>query len=143
MSKEVVSTVSLQIGAGKANPAPPVGTVLGPRGINIMEFCKRFNAETASLPQGEVTPVVISIYKDKSFTFVIKQPPVAELIKQKLGIKVGSATTKRSAFVGSITHEDILSIAKRKMPDLNVNSIDGAINMIKGSAASMGIEVKA
>jgi len=137
--KEVVAQVKLQIPAGKANPAPPVGPALGPHGVNIMEFCKAFNAQTA--PLGDtIIPVVLSIYNDRSFTFFLKTPPAAELIKKAAGVLKGSGTPNKDK-VGRITAEQVREIAKTKLPDLNCSSMESAEEMIKGTARSMGVEI--
>lgn len=140
MAKKVLTTIKLQIPAGQASPAPPVGPALGGASINIMEFCKAFNAQTQGTP-GVVTPVEITVYEDRSFTFVTKTPPAPFLILQALGIKSGSAephTTK----VGQLSREQLRQIAETKMPDLNANDIDAAMSMIAGTARSMGITVE-
>lgn len=136
--KEVTAMVKLQIPAGKANPAPPVGPALGPHGVNIMEFCKAFNAQTQALGD-TIIPVVLSIYADRSFTFVLKTPPASELIKKSTGILKGSGTTGKDK-VGAITLEQVREIAKTKLPDLNTTSIESAMEMIKGTAKSMGVD---
>jgi large subunit ribosomal protein L11 len=141
MAKKIEGYIKLQIPAGKANPAPPVGTALGPRGLNIMEFCKQFNAATQSLEQGMPIPVVITCYSDRSFTFVTKTPPASYFLMKAAGIEKGSQTTGRGATVGKVTMAQIRKIAEQKMPDLNANDIEAAAQMIKGSARSMGLEV--
>jgi large subunit ribosomal protein L11 len=143
MSKEKLTDVKLIVAAGKANPAPPVGTALGPKGVNLMNFCKQFNDETARLgiEVGERVPVVITVYKDKSFTFIIKTPPTTDLIKKYAGIKKGSSSTKKEAHVGEITLQQCQEIANIKMVDLNTQDINAAVNMIIGSAESMGLKV--
>lgn len=138
--KEVVAVVKLQIKGGQANPAPPIGPALGSKGVNIMEFCKQFNARTQDKP-GEVLPVVITIYKDKSFDFVIKTPPAAELLKKAAKIQSGSAEPNRKK-VGSVTWAQIREIAEKKMPDLNCYTVDAAMNMIAGTARSMGLTIQ-
>ncbi len=138
--KEVVGQVKLLISAGKANPAPPVGPALGPHGINIMEFCKQFNAQTQKLGD-TVIPVVISIYKDRSFTFILKTPPASELIKKAAGIVKGSGVPNKDK-VAAISRSQVEEIAKTKLPDLNTTSLDAAMNIIKGTARSMGVEIK-
>jgi large subunit ribosomal protein L11 len=139
MAKKVVAQVKLQIPAGKANPAPPVGPALGQHGVNIMEFCKQFNAKTAK--QGDITvPVVITIYADRSFTFITKTPPAADLLKKAAGIEKGSAKPNREK-VGKVTSKQIEEIAKTKMPDLNAGSLEAAMRIITGTARSMGLEV--
>ena len=138
--KEISGYVKLQIKGGQANPAPPVGPALGQRGINIMEFCKAFNEKTKNLEKGAPIPVVITAYKDRSFDFITKLPPVSYYLKKAAKIKKGNSTPGRS-LVGKVTMEDIKKIAKEKMSDLNAINIEGAINMVKGSAVSMGMEV--
>ncbi|MDA8168132.1 MAG: 50S ribosomal protein L11 [Nitrospiraceae bacterium] len=138
--KEVAALVKLQIPAGKANPAPPVGPALGPHGVNIMEFCKAFNAQTA--PMGDtIVPVVLTIYADRTFTFILKTPPASELIKKSAGILKGSGSAGKDK-VGRITDEQVREIAKTKMPDLNAASLESAMSMIRGTAKSMGIETE-
>jgi large subunit ribosomal protein L11 len=139
MAKKVTGFVKLQIPAGKANPAPPVGTALGPQGINIMSFCKEFNARTQGGDM--VIPVEVTIYGDKSFTFILKTPPAAELIKKELGLTGGSGQPNKNK-VGSVTQAQLRKIAETKMPDLNTDSIDSAMRMIAGAARSMGVTVK-
>jgi|SRR5208283_2447968 len=138
--KEVVAQVKLLIPAGKANPAPPVGPALGPHGINIMEFCKQYNAQTQKLGE-TIIPVVISIYKDRSFTFILKTPPASELIKKAAGIVKGSGVPNKEK-VGAITAGQVEEIAKTKLTDLNTTSLEAAIAIIKGTARSMGVEVR-
>jgi large subunit ribosomal protein L11 len=138
MAKKVAGFVKLQIPAGKANPAPPVGTALGPQGINIMAFCKEFNARTQG--QDTILPVEITIYTDKSFTFILKTPPAAILVKKAIGIEKGSGQPNRNK-VGKITRAQIKAIAEIKMPDLNTESIESAMAMVAGAARSMGVEV--
>ena len=138
MAKKVSGFVKLQIPAGKANPAPPVGTALGPQGINIMAFCKEFNARTQG--QDTILPVEITIFSDKSFTFILKTPPAAILVKKAIGLEKGSGQPNRNK-VGKITRAQIRTIAELKMPDLNTESIDSAMAMIAGAARSMGVEV--
>ena len=139
MAKEVTRKIKLQIQAGKANPAPPVGTVLGPAGINLQEFCTRYNDATKD-KMGDVLPVEISIYDDRSFDFVIKTPPAAFLIKKAAKVKSGS-TKGKSEIVGSITKEQLREIAETKLPDLNAYTVEDAMNIIAGTALNMGIEV--
>ncbi len=139
MAKKVVGKISLQIPAGQANPAPPVGPALGQAGVNIMEFCKQFNAATQA-NVGMVTPVVITVFADRSFTFITKSPPAAILIKKAASLAAGAKTPGREV-VGSVTREQILEIARTKMEDLNARSEDAAIKIIAGTARSMGIEV--
>ena len=139
MAKEVTSQIKLQIPAGKANPAPPVGPSLGQHGVNIMEFCKAFNAQTQN--KGDlILPVVISIYADRSFTFIVKTPPASVLLKKAAGIIKGSAEPNRDK-VGKVTPQQVKEIAELKMPDLNAVDIEGAMQIIAGTARSMGIEV--
>ena len=141
MAKKVTAQVKLQIPAGKATPAPPVGTALGPQGVNIMEFCKAFNAKTSAKDQeGLIIPVVITIYSDRSFTFVTKTPPVAILVKRAVNLAKGSAEPNKNK-VGSITEEQIEEIAKLKMPDLNCFTIEAAVAQVKGACRSMGVDV--
>ena len=139
MAKKVTGFVKLQIPAGTANPAPPVGTALGPQGINIMGFCKEFNARTQG--QDAILPVEITIYADKSFTFILKTPPAAFLLKREAGIEKGSGTPNRIK-VGSVTKAQVRKIAELKMPDLNCESVESAMAMIAGAARSMGLEVR-
>lgn len=139
MAKELNAMVKLQIPAGKANPAPPVGPALGQHGVNIMEFVKAFNAQTQS-DSGTVIPVVITVYEDRSFTFVTKSPPAAVLIKQALNLDKGSAEPNRNK-VAQISQEQLRAIAEKKMNDLNANDIDAAAKIIAGTARSMGVEV--
>ncbi len=140
MAKAITAVVKLQVPAGQATPAPPVGTALGPHGVNIMEFVKQFNAKTGSA-QGMVTPVVVTIYKDRTFTFVTKTPPAAVLLKKEAGIEKGSATSNREK-VGKVTRAQLKKIAELKMQDLNATDLEGAINMIAGTARSMGLVVE-
>ncbi len=140
MAKKVVTAqVKLQIPAGKANPAPPVGPALGPHGINIMEFCKTFNAQTQALGD-TIIPVVLTVYSDRSFTFITKTPPASELIKKAAGIIKGSGTPNKDK-VGRITSAQVKEIAQTKLSDLNANSIDAAVKIIGGTARSMGVDV--
>ena len=139
MAKKVTGFVKLQIPAGKATPAPPVGTALGPQGINIMGFCKEFNARTQG--QDTILPVEVTIYGDKSFTFILKTPPAAILIKKELGLASGSGAPNKTK-VGSISTAQLRKIAEIKMPDLNCDTIESAIKMMAGAARSMGVEVK-
>ena len=140
MAKKVVGKIKLQIQAGKANPSPPVGPALGQHGVNIMDFCKQFNAKTES-QAGYIIPVIIDVYEDRSFTFVIKSPPAPVLIKKALNIPKGSAVPNKTK-VGEITRAQLEEIAKIKMNDLNATSMDAAVNMIKGSCRAMGVTVK-
>ncbi|MGC8666748.1 MAG: 50S ribosomal protein L11 [Chthonomonadales bacterium] len=140
MAKKITAVVKLQIPAGKATPAPPVGSTLGPYGINMMEFIKSYNAQTAN-QVGSIVPVEITIYEDRSFTFVTKTPPAADLIKKAAGIEKGSGTPNRTK-VGKLTREQIRSIAQTKLPDLNANDIEAAMRIIEGTARSMGVTVE-
>jgi large subunit ribosomal protein L11 len=141
MAKKVTGQVKLQIPAGKATPAPPVGTALGPQGVNIMEFCKAFNAKTSAKDQeGLIIPVVITIYSDRSFTFVVKTPPVPVLIKRACSLAKGSPEPNKSK-VGKITARQVEEIAKLKMPDLNCFTLEAAVACVQGTARSMGVEV--
>jgi len=137
--KKVAAFVKLQVPAGAANPAPPVGTALGPHGVNIMEFCKQFNAKTQGQP-GMIIPVEVTIYADRSFTFITKTPPAAVLLRKEAGIEKGSPTPNRLK-VGKVTHEQVRKIAQLKMVDLNANDLDAAALIIAGTARSIGIEV--
>jgi large subunit ribosomal protein L11 len=139
MAKKVLTTIKLQTVGGQASPAPPVGPALGQHGINIMEFCKAFNAQTQQ-DIGTVIPVVITVYEDRSFTFVTKTPPAAVLIRQAIGIEKGSGEPHRDK-VGRITQDQLRQIAEKKMPDLNANDIEHATRIIAGTARSMGVEV--
>ena len=139
MAKKVTGFVKLQIPAGKANPAPPVGTALGPQGINIMAFVKEFNSRTQNQP-GMILPVEVTIFSDKSFTFILKTPPAAVLLKKEAGIEKGSGQPNRNK-VGKVTKAQIRKIAEIKMPDLNCDSIESAMAMVAGAARSMGLEV--
>lgn len=139
MAKKAVDFVKLQIPAGKANPAPPVGTALGPKGINIMAFCKEFNSRTQG--QDTILPVELTIYADKSFTFILKTPPAAELLKKEAKVEKGSGQPNRVK-VGSVTKAQVRKIAEIKMPDLNCDTIESAMKMVAGAARSMGIEVR-
>jgi large subunit ribosomal protein L11 len=138
--KEVVARVNLQVPVAKANPAPPIGTALGPRGVNIMDFCKQFNALKFNYEPGTPIPVVISIYKDKSFTFTTKEPPITFLIKNEIGLKKGSSSSGKDS-AGTITMEQIENIAKKKITDMNTKDIKACMEMVKGSALSMGLQV--
>jgi large subunit ribosomal protein L11 len=137
--KKVLAVVKLQINAGVATPAPPVGSALGPHGLNIMDFCKQFNARTAA-QAGLVIPVVVTVFGDRSFTFVTKTPPAAVLLRKEAGVEKGSATSNRQK-VGQVTRAQLRKIAELKMPDLNANDVDAAMKMVAGTARSMGIEV--
>ena len=140
MAKEVITQIKLQIPAGKANPAPPVGPSLGQHGLNIIDFCKQFNAKTQK-QEGSIIPVVISVYKDRSFTFITKTPPATDLLKKAAGIIKGSGVPQKDK-VGKITHDQLTEISKQKMQDLNAVNIEGAMKIIKGTARSMGIIVE-
>ncbi len=140
MAKEIKGLVKLQIPAGKANPAPPVGPALGQHGVNIMEFCKAFNEKTKGM-EGSIVPAVIEIYADRTFTFVLKSPPASDLLKKSAGIAKGSAVPHKDK-VGSVTFAQVEEIAKKKMDDLNAVDLAGACKIIAGAARSMGIEVK-
>ena len=141
MAKKVTGQVKLQIPAGKATPAPPVGTALGPQGVNIMEFCKTFNARTSGKEnEGLIIPVVITIYSDRSFTFITKTPPVPVLIKRAVNLAKGSAEPNRNK-VGKITMKQVEEIARIKMPDLNCFTVEAAMNNVKGTCRSMGVDV--
>jgi len=140
MAKKIVGYIKLQVPAGKANPSPPIGPALGQRGLNIMEFCKAFNAATQDREPGMPIPTVITAYADRSFTFVTKTPPVTFFLKRAAGVQKGTQTPGRTQ-VGSITMEQAREIAEAKMPDLNAYDVDGAVNMVVGSARSMGIKV--
>jgi large subunit ribosomal protein L11 len=139
MAKKVVAVIKLQCPAGAANPAPPVGTALGPQGVNIMEFCKQFNARTQS-QAGMVIPVVVTIYGDRTFTFITKTPPAANLLLKEAGIEKGSAQPNRTK-VGKVTRAQLKKIAEIKMADLNAADVDAAMRMVAGTARSMGLEV--
>ena len=141
MAKKIVGFIKLQVPAGKANPSPPIGPALGQRGLNIMEFCKAFNAQTQGVEPGLPIPVVITAYADKSFTFIMKTPPAAILIKKASGIQKGSARPNADK-VGTLTREQAEEIAKTKMPDLTAADLDAAVRTIAGSARSMGITVE-
>ena len=141
MAKKITAQVKLQIPAGKATPAPPVGTALGPQGVNIMDFCKAFNAKTSGKDQeGLIIPVVITIFSDRSFTFITKTPPAAVLIMQAAGIDKGSGEPHKEK-VGSISQDQVRAIAEKKLPDLNAHDVDQAAKIIAGTARSMGVEV--
>ncbi len=141
MAKKIAGTMKLQVPAGKANPSPPVGPALGQRGINIMEFCKAFNAKTADLEVGAPCPTVITYYQDKSFTMDIKTPPASYFLKKAAKLKSGAKLPGRET-VGSVTSKQVREIAEAKMKDLNANDVEAAMQIILGSARSMGIEVK-
>jgi large subunit ribosomal protein L11 len=147
LAKKITGYVKLQVPAGAANPSPPIGPALGQRGLNIMEFCKAFNARTSQMEKGTPIPVVITAYQDRSFTFEMKQPPVSYFLKRAAGLKLGkkpasgSKTPGKGGAVGRVTEEQLREIATTKMPDLNCDSVDAAVNMIRGSARAMGLEV--
>ena len=141
MARKIEAYIKLQIPAGQANPSPPVGPALGQHGVNIMEFCKAFNAETQSAEQGMPVPVVISVYTDKSFTFITKTPPAAVLLKKAAGIKKGSGTPNTEK-VGKVTRAQLEEIVKIKDPDLNASDMDAAVKIIMGSARRMGLDVE-
>jgi large subunit ribosomal protein L11 len=140
MAKKVVANVKLQVAAGKATPAPPVGSALGPHGLNIMDFCKAFNAKTAK-QEGLIIPVVVTVYSDRTYSFVTKTPPAAILLKKAANIAKGSAEPNKSK-VGKVTMKQVREIAQTKMPDLNAADLDAAVNIILGTARSMGVEVE-
>ena len=139
MAKKITAQVKLQIAAGKATPAPPVGTALGPHGLNIMDFCKNFNAKTAK-DDGLIIPVIVTIYADRSYTFITKTPPASILLLKAAGIPKGSGTPNKEK-VGKVTKKQVEEIAKTKMPDLNCESLDSAIRTVAGTARSMGLDV--
>ena len=141
MAKKIAGTMKLQVPAGKANPSPPVGPALGQRGLNIMEFCKAFNAKTQEMESGAPCPTIITYYVDKSFTMDIKTPPASYMLKKAANVKSGATTPSRE-IVGSVTVKQVKEIAEAKMKDLNAVDIEGAVKIIMGSARSMGIEVK-
>ncbi|ANJ67745.1 50S ribosomal protein L11 [Halothiobacillus diazotrophicus] len=141
MAKKVTGYIKLQVKAGQANPSPPIGPALGQKGVNIMAFCKEFNAATQTLEQGAPIPVVITVYADKSFTFVMKTPPVSFLLKKTAGIKSGSAVPNKTK-VGQLTRQQLEDIAKIKEPDLTAKDLDAAVRTIAGSARSMGLTVE-
>jgi large subunit ribosomal protein L11 len=141
MAKKITHIKKLQLPAGSATPAPPVGTALGPTGINLMEFCKAFNAETSKYEKGMPFPVVITIYQDRSFTFILKTPPATYFIKKALNLKQGSPRPN-TEFVGTLTRDQLIEIARAKEPDLTAASLDAAVRTIAGSARSMGVKVE-
>jgi large subunit ribosomal protein L11 len=141
MAKKVQAYIKLQVAAGQANPSPPVGPALGQHGVNIMEFCKAFNAQTQSLEAGLPTPVVITVYTDRSFTFITKTPPAAVLLRKAVGLDKGSGTPNTTK-VGTATRAQLEEIAKVKMPDLNTEDLDAAVRTVAGTARSMGIETE-
>ena len=140
MAKKVIGLIKLQIAAGKATPAPPVGTALGPHGVNIMDFCKAFNAKTAS-QEGLIIPAVVTVYQDRSYSFITKTPPAAVLLKRAANIAKGSGEPNRSK-VGNVTLQQVEEIARTKMPDLNCGSLEAAVRTVAGTARSMGIDVE-
>ena len=141
MAKKVTGYIKLQVPAGSATPQPPIGPALGQRGLNIMEFCKAFNARTAQMTKGTPIPVVITAYQDRSFTFEMKQPPISYFLKEAAKVQSGSKTPGRGAKVGKVTAAQVREIAQKKMADLNCDSVESAARMIEGSARSMGLEV--
>jgi large subunit ribosomal protein L11 len=140
VAKKIAGLIKLQITAGKANPSPPVGPALGQRGVNIMEFCKAFNAQTQAMGDS-IVPVIITVYEDRSFTFITKTPPVSQLIKKELGLGKGSPVPNKNK-VGKLTKEQVRRVAEAKLPDLNTTEIDIAIKTVAGAARSMGVEVE-
>ena len=140
MAKKVKTIIKLQCPAGKANPAPPVGTALGPQGVNIMEFCNQFNEKTKQMGD-TIIPAVVTIYEDRSFSFILKQPPMSTLIMKAAGLQKGSGVPNREK-VGRLTKDQVKEIAEKKMPDLNVNNMEAARRVVEGTAKSMGVEVK-
>ena len=140
MAKKVKSVVKIQLEAGKANPAPPVGTALGPHGIAIMDFCNQYNDATKSM-MGNVIPAVVTIFEDRSFSFILKQPPTAELIKKALGIEKGAKVPNKEN-VGTLTKAQLREIAEKKMPDMNANDIEAAMKIIAGTAKNMGVKIE-
>jgi len=140
MAKKLQAMVKLQLPAGKATPAQPVGTALGPQGVNIMDFCKQFNGKTSKEPEGMIIPVLVTIYTDRTFTFILKTPPASELLKRAAGIVKGSGEPNRTK-VGKVTRKQVEEIAKTKMPDLNTTKIESAIRTVMGTARNMGIEI--
>ena len=149
MAKKITGYVKLQVPAGAANPSPPIGPALGQRGLNIMEFCKAFNAKTAQIDKGTPIPVIITAYQDRSFTFEMKQPPVSFFLKKAANLKIGkkpasgSKTPGKGAPAGRVTEAQLREIAEKKMVDLNCDSVDSAVQMIRGSARAMGLEIVA
>ena len=149
MAKKIAGYVKLQVPAGAANPSPPIGPALGQRGLNIMEFCKAFNAKTAQIDKGTPIPVIITAYQDRSFTFEMKQPPVSFFLKKAANLKIGkkpasgSKTPGKGAPAGRLTEAQLREIAEKKMVDLNCDSVDAAVQMIRGSARAMGLEIVA
>jgi large subunit ribosomal protein L11 len=149
VAKKITGYIKLQVPAGAANPSPPIGPALGQRGLNIMEFCKAFNAKTAQMEKGTPIPVIITAYQDRSFTFEMKQPPVSFFLKRAVGLKIGkkpasgSKTPGKGAPVGRITEAQLREIAEKKLVDLNTDSVDAAVEMVRGSARAMGLEIVA
>jgi large subunit ribosomal protein L11 len=141
MAKKITGYVKLQVPAGAANPSPPIGPALGQRGLNIMEFCKAFNAKTAQMEKGMPIPVIITAYQDRSFTFEMKQPPVSYFLKKAAGVGKGSQTPGKGDKSGRVTRDQMREIAEKKMADLNCDNVESAMKMIEGSARSMGLEV--
>ncbi|RBP09267.1 LSU ribosomal protein L11P [Roseiarcus fermentans] len=146
MAKKIAGYIKLQVPAGAANPSPPIGPALGQRGLNIMEFCKAFNARTAQIEKGTPIPVVITAFQDRSFTFEMRQPPVTFFLKKAANLKIGKkpasgAKTTGKQIVGKVTREQVREIAEKKMPDLNCDSVEAAMRMIEGSARAMGVQV--
>ncbi|HSA60571.1 MAG TPA: 50S ribosomal protein L11 [bacterium] len=139
--KKIQAQVKLQVPAGQANPAPPIGPALGQHGVNIMEFCKQFNAKTQKTEQGLIIPVILTVYQDRSFTFIMKTPPVSILIKKAIGLAKGSSNPNREK-VGALSKAQVTEIAKQKMTDLNVNSLEAAMRTVEGTARSMGVDIK-
>lgn len=142
MAKQIQGYVRIQVPAGQANPSPPIGPALGQAGLNIMEFCKVFNAQTQGTEAGAPTPVVITVYRDRSFSFTVKKPPVSYLLKRAAKLEKGSGETGRTAVIGSVTATQVREIATEKMPDLNASGIDEACRIVEGTARSMGIGVR-
>jgi large subunit ribosomal protein L11 len=140
MAKKIVANVKLQVAAGKATPAPPVGSALGPHGLNIMDFCKAFNAKTAK-QEGLIIPVVVTVYSDRTYSFITKTPPAAVLLKKAANIAKGSGVPNKTK-VGKVSMKDVREIAQLKMPDLNASNIDAAVKIVLGTARSMGVEVE-
>ncbi|SRR5713226_8741914 len=141
MAKKIQAQVKLQLPATKATPAPPVGTALGPQGVNIMDFCKQFNAKTAKEPDGMIIPVLVTIYSDRTFTFIMKTPPASELLKRAAGVVKGAAEPNKTK-VGKVSRKQVEDIARTKLPDLNTTNLQSAIRTVMGTARNMGIEVE-
>jgi large subunit ribosomal protein L11 len=139
VAKEIITKIKLQVTGAQANPAPPIGPALGQHGVNIMEFCKQFNEKTKAMP-GTVLPVVITVYKDKSFTFILKNPPVASALKKAAGLAKASGEAGRTT-IAEVKRADVMEIARKKMPDLNTTKIESAMRIVEGTARSMGIKV--